>query len=211
MEREGKQYRDEQYLEDLTLGKGADHGRRNDVQQIVDGVLRLGLRRVTLDRFGVDGAGVDIHPGAGLPQIDDDQPDKERQGRDHLEIEDCLQADPADFLHVVHAGDAMHDRAEDDRRDQHLDGLDKRFAERLHLDRQRRVEMAEQNPDQDRADNLEVKMTIERLAPRASHGSAPPTHHHQAFLRREAAGAAGSATGSSFFFRPPDTGSSSAL
>src|SRR6202040_4445664 len=96
----------------------------------------------------------------------------------------------------------------DDRRDQHLDGLDKGFAERLHLDRQRRVEMAEQDPDQDRADDLEIEVSVERLARCGSHGLALS----QAFLRRDAAGgAAGSAAGSSFFLRPPDTGSSSAL
>jgi len=50
---------------------------------------------------------------------------------DHLEIDDGFQPDAADLLHVLHAGNAMHDGAEDDRRDDHLNRLDKHVAERL--------------------------------------------------------------------------------
>jgi hypothetical protein len=32
-------------------------------------------------------------------------------------VDGGLEPDAADLLHVLHAGDAMHDRAEDDRRD----------------------------------------------------------------------------------------------
>ena len=89
--------------------------------------------RVGGDRLGVERAGIDVHAGAGLPQIDDDQPDDQGHRGHDLEVDQRLDADPADLLHVLHAGDAVDDGAEDDRRDQHLDQLDERIAERLHL------------------------------------------------------------------------------
>ena len=66
------------------------------------------------DRLGVERRRVDVHAGAGLHDVDDDQPDDQRERADDLEIEQ-RQAAAADLLHVLHAGDAEHDGAEDDR------------------------------------------------------------------------------------------------
>src|SRR5690348_13577080 len=54
----------------------------------------------------------------------------------------------------------MHDGAEDDRRDDHLDRLDKHVAERLQLGAKRRIEISQQHADRDRAQNLEIEMPV---------------------------------------------------
>ena len=82
--------------------------------------------------FGVERRGIDVHAGAGLHDVDDREADDQRDRADDLEIEQRIAAGLADLLHVLHAGDADDDRAEDDRRDDHLDQLDEAVAERLH-------------------------------------------------------------------------------
>ena len=59
---------------------------------------------------------------------------RQRQGRHRLEIEQRLDADAADLLEVAHRADAVHHRAEDHRRDHHLDQRDEAVAERLQRD-----------------------------------------------------------------------------
>jgi hypothetical protein len=77
--------------------------------------------------------------------------EKSQRGHD-LKIEQGLAADPADFLQILHAGDARDDGAENDDRDHHGDQADEAIAERLHLDRGRRPEVAVEDregyPDQ---------------------------------------------------------------
>src|SRR5215211_7168569 len=75
---------------------------------------------------------VDGHADARLPEIDDDQADNEGERCYDLEVEQRLEANAADLSHILHAGDAVHDGEEDDRRDDHLDHLDEAVAERLH-------------------------------------------------------------------------------
>ena len=136
-----EQHGEEQHLEDLALGEGADDGVRDDVQQELDGALLPAPWSCSAAIALVSSvAGIDVHAGAGLHDVDDDEADDQRERRDDLEIEQRLEADAADLLHVVHAGDAVHDRAEDDRRDQHLDQLDEAVAERLHLLAELRIE-----------------------------------------------------------------------
>ena len=74
-----------------------------------------------------------------------------------LEIEQREAARLADLLHVFHAGDAEHDRAEDDRRDQHLDELDEAIAERLHGRAGLGIEMPERDARGDGDEHLDVK------------------------------------------------------
>ena len=77
-----------------------------------------------------------------------------------LEVDQRLDTDPADFLHILHAGDAMHDGAENDRRDQHLDQLDEGIAERLHRCADLGVEVPEQDAEHDRHEDLHVEMLV---------------------------------------------------
>ena len=160
VQREGEQDGEQQHLEDVALGEGADEGVRNDVQQRADQGLLLGLGGVGGDRLGVERGGVDVHAGPGPPDVDDDEADDQGHGRHHLEVEQGLEADAADLLHVLHAGDAVDDGAEDDRRDQHLDQRHERVAERLQLLAGLRGEVADQDADRDRAEHLDVEVPV---------------------------------------------------
>src|SRR6185369_16930144 len=71
-------------------------------------------------------------------------------------------------LHVLHAGDADHHGAEDDRRDHHLDQLDEGVAQRLHRLAGGRPEVAEHHTDHDGHDDLEVQRPVKGFA--ACHG-----------------------------------------
>jgi hypothetical protein len=130
------------------------------VRHVVEGALLARLRRILLDRFGVDRSGIDVHAGSWLPEIGNDEADDQGKRRHDLEIDNRLQADAADLLHVFHAGDAVNDGAEDDRCDHHLDCPDEHVAERLHLCAQRRIEMSEQDADRDRTQHLDIEMLV---------------------------------------------------
>jgi len=57
----------------------------------------------------------------------------------------------------------MHDGAEDDRRDEHLDQLDKQVAQRLHGLAKVRVEMAQQDTEHDGGKHLHIEMRVKRF------------------------------------------------
>src|SRR5262245_54771646 len=66
----------------------------------------------------------------------------------------------ADFLEVAHRSDPVHHRAKDHRANHHLDEGDKAVAKRLKGFAQIRPEMADQNAELDRNQNLYVKDSI---------------------------------------------------
>ena len=164
LQSECEQDREEQHLQDFTGRKCADHRVGNDVHQELESALLLGLRHEALDRLGVERLDVDVHAGAGLQGIHDDEADDQRDGRQHLEVDQRLEADAADLFHVLHAGDAMHDRAENNRRDDHLDHLDEGVAERLHLLADLGIEMSKRNADGDSRQHLHIETVIKWLA-----------------------------------------------
>ena len=88
-------------------------------------------RRLAIDLVS-SVVGSTFMPAPGCSTLTTIRPMIERERGHDLEVEQRLEADAADLLHVLHAGDAVHDRAEDDRRDEHLDQLDEGVAERLH-------------------------------------------------------------------------------
>ena len=167
--RQAEQHREEQHLQDLSLRKGVDEGVRDHVHEKVDGALRLGRGRVTRDVLGIDARRIGVEADAGLERVDDEEADDQRERADDLEVEEREAAGLADLLHVLHAGDADDHRAEDDRRDDHLDQLDERVAERLHRFAGLGPEMAEDDPADDREQHLRVEMLVERLF----HGVSP--------------------------------------
>ncbi len=65
------------------------------------------------------------------------------------------------FFMSLHAGDAGDHGAEDDRADDHLDQLDEAVAERLHVDGERRVVVAEDHADDDGEDHLHIEHFVE--------------------------------------------------
>jgi hypothetical protein len=132
VQRKAEQHRDQQHLQDLALGEGVDQRVGNDVQDEVDRAGHLARAGVRGDRLGVQRGGVDVHARAGLQHVHQHQADHQRNAADHLEVQQRQAAGLADLLHVFHAGDAHHHRAEDDGRDDHLDQLDEAVAQRLH-------------------------------------------------------------------------------
>ena len=102
-----------------------------------------------------------MHPGAGLEQIDGNKPDDKGDRGQHFKIDQRLQGDAADFRHVGHAGDAVHDGAEDDRRNEHADCLDKGIAKRLHAGADFWVTHAKRHADRHRHQHQKPKLQIE--------------------------------------------------
>ena len=68
-------------------------------------------------------------PTPGLERIGEDDAEHQGNRRDDLEVDERLHADPADLLQVAGAGDAMHDHAEHERGNHHLDELDEAVAQ----------------------------------------------------------------------------------
>ena len=162
-QRKAEQHRKQQHLKDLAFGKGIDHGVGNDVQQKIDGALRMRGGRVTGERLGIQRGDVDVHPRTRLERIDHDDADDQRDRAHGLEIEQRLATDAADLLHVLHAGDTGHHGAENDRRDNHLDELDEAVAQRLHCRADIGPEVAEQHSTCDREQDSHIKMLVDRL------------------------------------------------
>jgi hypothetical protein len=71
-------------------------------------------------------------PAPGRTRFPTIKPDHKSERGDDLEIDQGFDADAADFLCILDMGDSGYHRAEDDRRDHHLDQLDEAIAKRLH-------------------------------------------------------------------------------
>ena len=82
----------------------------------------------SLDRLG------QVQAAARLQDVADDQADGQRDRRHDHEVAEREPADGADLGGLAYRADAQHDRAEDDRRDHHLDQVHEAGAERLELD-----------------------------------------------------------------------------
>jgi hypothetical protein len=153
---------EQQYLEDIALGEGADHRIRNDVEQELDGAVLL----VRADIFG-DGGGVGCarKTRARLEHIADHEANHQRESGDDLEIDQGLDADASDLRRVLHMRDAGHHGAEDDRGDHHLDQFNKTVAERLDSWRGGKIGKQQSGGDTERDcnENLHIKQMIERL------------------------------------------------
>jgi hypothetical protein len=162
LQREAEQHREQQHLQDLALGEGVDHAVRDDVEQEVGGAGHLARRHVAGDALGVQGGRVDVHAGARLQQVHQHQADEQGDGGEDLEVQQGQAAGLADLLHVLHAGDAQHHGAEDDRGDDHLDQLDEAVTQRLHLRGQVRREMPQQHAHRDGEQHLHVQGAVER-------------------------------------------------
>ena len=158
-----RQDRDQQHLQQVAARQRAEITVGDDPHQMRDDAVFLGLGDVGRDRFRIDRGRIDVEAGAGLEDFADDQADRERHRRDHLEIDQRLQADPADALQVAHRGDAVHHGAEDHRRDHHLDQRDEAVAERLQLLAEIGIEMSDQDTEQDRDQNLDVEDLVPGL------------------------------------------------
>ena len=100
---------------------------------------------------------VDVHAVARAEQVCQKQADDQRDRGHHLEIDQRLDADPADFLEVAGARDAVHHDAEHDRSDNHRNQLQKGVAENLEPDGEIRHGHAKRNPQQQGRQDLNEK------------------------------------------------------
>ena len=113
----------------------------------------LKLRRIK--RFGID-----VEPGARLQNVDDDEPDKKRERGDDFKIEKSLDPDPPEFFEIAHGGDTVDDRAEDDRRNDHLDQINESITERFQVFTEIRVQVADYDSDKDGHEDLDVENSV---------------------------------------------------
>ncbi len=134
---------------------------RDQTQQEIDRALMLGgFAGVLRDGGGVRSAG---KTRAGANELTDDQPRRQRESRDDLEINQRLHADAANLFGVVDMGDARRHRAEDDWRDGHFDQLDEAIAQRPNpipigvFGR----EPAKQHAKRDGREHLRIKLAME--------------------------------------------------
>jgi hypothetical protein len=98
-------------------------------------------------------------------QVSDDQADHKRERRDDLEIDQGFDADAADFLGILDMRDSGNHRAEDNRRDHHLDQLDEAVPERLDpiVRCIVRCKPAEQRAEHDRNQHLNIENPVPGL------------------------------------------------
>jgi hypothetical protein len=168
LQSESKQDGEKQHLQDLTLCECPDHRVGDDIHQELNRALFLGLHHESLDRPGIDRFDIDVHTSARLYDIHDDKTDNQSDRRCDFEVDKSLEPDAANLLHVLHAGNAMHDGAEDDWSDDHLDHLDERVAQRLHLRAKLRIEVPERDAYHNGHQHLHIKALVKRLAVRCS-------------------------------------------
>jgi hypothetical protein len=133
LEGEPDQQRHEQRLQHVALGQRRDQRVRDQVEQEVR--ARLGLT-FDLGLSGLLRRLGQVQAGTGLDEVADHQADPERKERHRQEVAEGQSTDLADAGCLAHRSDAQHDRAEDDRGDDHLDQVDERRAERFEPDRE---------------------------------------------------------------------------
>src|ERR1017187_1354713 len=156
-----EEYGDQQDLENFAVGEGAHQGIGNDVQDEIHRVQLFSGSGVLLHGLGIEGGGGGVDSGAGLDHFDHYEPDEERDGSHHLEVEQRFEADAAEFAHIADPRDSGHYGEEDDRRDHHADELDETVAEGLHHLTRGGNEGSERDAGDDAGDHAEVQAAIE--------------------------------------------------
>ncbi len=133
--RNPEDHRKEQDRQDVVTRKGGENVFRDDVQHDLAEVLvpfprcliSLEILLVLLGH---------LHPAAVDPRarprhVRNHQPDRQRQRRHQLEVNDRLQPHSPGLAKVPNAGDPHHHRQEDDRRHHHLHQPDEPITQRL--------------------------------------------------------------------------------
>ena len=163
-ERHTDERRDQQHLQDVSTREGVEESRGNDIEEKRHRPARLPRRRaIARNRFEVLGACGHVQPRPRTDDIDDDQPDDERGGGEHFEVEKRAEAYSADLLELPHPRQPDDDRGKDDRRDEHPYQLDEPVAERAHRDPDLRSQDAQQHARDDAGKHLGVETLVKRL------------------------------------------------
>ena len=148
----------QQDLQHIPSGEGVDESGGDDVENEVDVTPgRPAGTRVLRHRVGIQARGVSVYTSARLHDVDDHEPDHQRDGGHPLEIKERQPAGLADVPQLRHSRDAGHDGAEDDGRDQHADQLDEAIAQGPQLLREVRPAAAQQDAHRDGDEYLHVK------------------------------------------------------
>ena len=88
-----------------------------------------------------------MNTGARLDKMHDNQADKKSKSGDYFKIQQCLTAHTAHSLEAVHACNAHNDRAENHRRNDHLDKIDECIAKGFELNGNIRRDKAKRNTE----------------------------------------------------------------
>src|SRR5271166_4558542 len=176
-QRQPKQHRHKNNLQDVALRKRVHHRRWNNVQNKFRNTLRLRRPRVIRHRLGIQIRGIHVQPVSRMHHIPHHQPDKQRQRGHNLEIQQRLPAYAPNLFHVLHAGNAGNHGAKNDQRNDHRDQPDETVAQRLHGDSSRRTEITEEYGYGDSEENLHPQVRVERFfLRRAARGHQSRSH-----------------------------------
>jgi hypothetical protein len=171
-QRDPEQDRDEQDLQDLPGGEGAEEGVGNDGEKEPGHRLLVRLADIGRHRPLIERRRIDVQPSARADDVGDDEPDRQRQRREGQEIGHSLRAHPPERLEIRHSGDAGSDGEEDDRSDDRLDQPDERVPQRLQRGSESGEEPADENAQRDRDEHPEVEAAPE--GPFPNHVLLPP-------------------------------------
>ena len=149
VERKTKQYGKQQHLQD-------------DIHNEGDNALVFRLIGVNRYRFRIKRCRIDVHSGTRLHDVNDDKTNNQRDGTDNFKVKQCDCAGTTDRLHAFHARNARYDGTKDDRSDDHLNELNEAVAKRFHLLAYFRIEMAKENTNGYRCQDLKVKAFKQR-------------------------------------------------
>ena len=89
-----------------------------------------------------------------MERVGEHDTEDQGDGRHHLEIDQRADADAAHLGEVAGRRNAVHDDAEHDHGNQHLDQLDEAVAERLGLHREIRPRHPDEDAEHERDDDL---------------------------------------------------------
>src|SRR5476651_578964 len=171
---ETEDHREHQHLQDIAVGESADDGVRDHVKDEANHALVCTGSHVGRDFGGVQGSHVDVHAGARLHDVNHDQTDQQGDGGNNFEVQQRVATGFANRFHALHASDAADNGAEDDRGDDHFDQLDEAVTQWLERHAGLRVEVTEQNTDNDCNDHLEIQGFVQWLTSR--HCKVPQSH-----------------------------------
>src|ERR1700738_5111471 len=107
---------------------------------------------------------VDVHSNPGPEDVDCNESNHQGDRGEHFKIDQRLQSHPSNLGHVGHAGDAMHNRAEDNGRDEDANCFYERISQRLHLGTQRGIKVAQGNAYDHCDEHLKPQLKVPRLS-----------------------------------------------
>ena len=136
IQRAAEQHREQQHLQNVVVGEGADHRGRDQIhQELRGGVHVLAALGDVAHVSGGQLLQMNIRAAADAGAEGEDQTDHQGDGGEDFKVDDRFEADAPDLLQIARAADAADHYAEHDQADEHLDQFDETVAERFELGR----------------------------------------------------------------------------